>query len=60
MIRSCDLSATLPLNMAAAASVFHRVRTGSKLGNQYDQDGNVIQVKQAFSCIWKRVHEYLA
>ncbi|XP_056909671.1 coiled-coil domain-containing protein 93 isoform X4 [Takifugu flavidus] len=31
--------------MAAAASVFHRVRTGSKLGNQYDQDGNVIQVE---------------
>ncbi|XP_068184661.1 coiled-coil domain-containing protein 93 isoform X2 [Antennarius striatus] len=31
--------------MAAAASVFHRVRTGSKLGAQYDQDGNLIQVE---------------
>uniref|UniRef100_A0A8D3B5S3 Coiled-coil domain-containing protein 93 n=1 Tax=Scophthalmus maximus TaxID=52904 RepID=A0A8D3B5S3_SCOMX len=30
--------------MAAAASVFHRVRTGSRIGAQYDQDGNVIQV----------------
>lgn len=28
-----------------AASVFHRVRTGSKLGAQYDQDGNLIQVR---------------
>uniref|UniRef100_A0A672ZU70 Coiled-coil domain-containing protein 93 n=1 Tax=Sphaeramia orbicularis TaxID=375764 RepID=A0A672ZU70_9TELE len=31
--------------MAAAASVFHRVRTGSKIGAQYDQDGNIIQVE---------------
>ncbi|XP_037645733.1 coiled-coil domain-containing protein 93 isoform X2 [Sebastes umbrosus] len=31
--------------MAAAASVFHRVRTGSKIGAQYDQDGNPIQVE---------------
>ena len=31
--------------MAAASSVFHRVRTGSKIGAQYDQDGNLIQVK---------------
>ncbi|XP_028992202.1 coiled-coil domain-containing protein 93 [Betta splendens] len=29
----------------AATSVFHRVRTGSKIGAQYDQDGNVIQVE---------------
>ncbi|XP_074514359.1 coiled-coil domain-containing protein 93 isoform X2 [Sebastes fasciatus] len=31
--------------MAAAASVFHRVRAGSKIGAQYDQDGNPIQVE---------------
>ncbi|XP_031725821.1 coiled-coil domain-containing protein 93-like isoform X2 [Anarrhichthys ocellatus] len=31
--------------MAAATSVFHRVRTGSKIGAQYDQDGNLIQVE---------------
>ncbi|KAM8856154.1 coiled-coil domain-containing protein 93 isoform 2-T2 [Spinachia spinachia] len=31
--------------MAAAPSVFHRVRTGSKVGAQYDQDGNLIQVE---------------
>ncbi|KAJ0005765.1 hypothetical protein NQD34_015659 [Periophthalmus magnuspinnatus] len=31
--------------MAAATSVFHRVRTGSKIGAQYDQDGNIIQVE---------------
>ncbi|XP_076011316.1 coiled-coil domain-containing protein 93 [Genypterus blacodes] len=31
--------------MAAAASVFQRVRTGSKLGAQYDQEGNLIQVE---------------
>ncbi|KAK7889723.1 hypothetical protein WMY93_025283 [Mugilogobius chulae] len=31
--------------MAAATSVFHRVRTGSKIGVQYDQDGNIIQVE---------------
>ncbi|CAG5866017.1 unnamed protein product [Menidia menidia] len=31
--------------MAAAPSVFHRVRTGSKIGAQYDQDGNLIQVE---------------
>ncbi|XP_072300310.1 coiled-coil domain-containing protein 93 isoform X2 [Eucyclogobius newberryi] len=31
--------------MAAASSVFHRVRTGSKIGAQYDQDGNIIQVE---------------
>uniref|UniRef100_A0A3B4AEQ9 Coiled-coil domain-containing protein 93 n=1 Tax=Periophthalmus magnuspinnatus TaxID=409849 RepID=A0A3B4AEQ9_9GOBI len=29
----------------AATSVFHRVRTGSKIGAQYDQDGNIIQVE---------------
>ncbi|XP_041806419.1 coiled-coil domain-containing protein 93 isoform X2 [Chelmon rostratus] len=29
----------------AAASVFHRVRTGSKIGAQYDQEGNLIQVE---------------
>ncbi|TNN56351.1 Coiled-coil domain-containing protein 93 [Liparis tanakae] len=28
----------------AATSVFHRVRTGSNIGAQYDQDGNLIQV----------------
>lgn len=43
MIQSCDLCPTLPLIMAA--SVFHRVRAGSKLGAQYDQDGNLIQVQ---------------
>ncbi|XP_037343554.2 coiled-coil domain-containing protein 93 isoform X1 [Pungitius pungitius] len=31
--------------MAAAPSVFHRVGTGSKVGAQYDQDGNLIQVE---------------
>ncbi|XP_037542680.1 coiled-coil domain-containing protein 93 isoform X2 [Nematolebias whitei] len=31
--------------MAAAASVFHRLRTGSKIGAQYDQEGNLIQVE---------------
>uniref|UniRef100_A0A8C2XB01 Coiled-coil domain-containing protein 93 n=1 Tax=Cyclopterus lumpus TaxID=8103 RepID=A0A8C2XB01_CYCLU len=31
--------------MAAATSVFHRVRTGSNIGAQYDQDGNLIQVE---------------
>ncbi|CAI5670751.1 unnamed protein product [Oreochromis niloticus] len=31
--------------MAVATSVFHRVRTGSKIGAQYDQDGNLIQVE---------------
>ncbi|KAK5890922.1 hypothetical protein CesoFtcFv8_014398 [Champsocephalus esox] len=31
--------------MAAASSVFHRVRTGSKIGAQYDQEGNLIQVE---------------
>lgn len=31
--------------MAAAASVFHKVRTGSKIGAQYDQEGNLIQVE---------------
>ncbi|XP_044222227.1 coiled-coil domain-containing protein 93 isoform X2 [Thunnus albacares] len=31
--------------MAASSSVFHRVRTGSKIGAQYDQDGNLIQVE---------------
>ncbi|XP_054471730.1 coiled-coil domain-containing protein 93, partial [Anoplopoma fimbria] len=30
---------------AAATSVFHRVRTGSKIGAQYDQDGHLIQVE---------------
>ncbi|XP_048861960.1 coiled-coil domain-containing protein 93 [Brienomyrus brachyistius] len=29
----------------AAVSVFHRVRAGSKIGVQYDQDGNLIQVE---------------
>ncbi|XP_053185061.1 coiled-coil domain-containing protein 93, partial [Scomber japonicus] len=29
----------------AATSVFHRVRTGSKIAAQYDQDGNLIQVE---------------
>ncbi|CAN9498039.1 unnamed protein product [Ophioblennius macclurei] len=31
--------------MAAASSVFHRVRAGSKIGAQYDQEGNLIQVE---------------
>ncbi|XP_017276679.1 coiled-coil domain-containing protein 93 isoform X2 [Kryptolebias marmoratus] len=31
--------------MATAASVFHRLRTGSKIGAQYDQEGNLIQVE---------------
>nr|XP_020462211.1 coiled-coil domain-containing protein 93 [Monopterus albus] len=31
--------------MAASTSVFHRVRTGSKIGAQYDQEGNLIQVE---------------
>ncbi|XP_067891222.1 coiled-coil domain-containing protein 93 isoform X1 [Heterodontus francisci] len=31
--------------MMAAASVFHRLRTGSKLGPQYDQEGNIIEVE---------------
>ncbi|GAA6219766.1 coiled-coil domain-containing protein 93 isoform X2 [Lates japonicus] len=31
--------------MAASTSVFHRVRTGSKVGAQYDQEGNLIQVE---------------
>lgn len=52
MIRSCDRSCdpsstTAPLNMATATSVFHRVRTGSKIGAQYDQEGNLIQVQVA-------------
>ncbi|NP_001134265.1 Coiled-coil domain-containing protein 93 [Salmo salar] len=29
----------------AATSVFQRVRTGSKIGAQYDQEGNLIQVE---------------
>ncbi|XP_069791324.1 coiled-coil domain-containing protein 93 isoform X1 [Narcine bancroftii] len=29
----------------AAAAVFHRLRTGSKLGPQYDQEGKVIEVE---------------
>ncbi|XP_041057098.1 coiled-coil domain-containing protein 93 isoform X2 [Carcharodon carcharias] len=29
----------------AAASVFHRLRTGSKLGPQFDQEGNIIEVE---------------
>ncbi|TSK92866.1 Coiled-coil domain-containing protein 93 [Bagarius yarrelli] len=29
----------------AASSVFQRVRTGSKIGAQYDQEGNIIQVE---------------
>ncbi|XP_059198888.1 coiled-coil domain-containing protein 93 [Centropristis striata] len=31
--------------MAAASSVFHRVRAGSKIAAQYDQEGNLIQVE---------------
>ncbi|XP_070693965.1 coiled-coil domain-containing protein 93 [Pempheris klunzingeri] len=31
--------------MAASTSVFQRVRTGSKIGAQYDQEGNLIQVE---------------
>lgn len=31
--------------MMAATSVFQRVRTGSKIGAQYDQEGNLIQVE---------------
>jgi len=31
------------INMAAT-SVFQRVRTGSKIGAQYDQEGNLIKV----------------
>ncbi|MED6237190.1 Coiled-coil domain-containing protein 93 [Ataeniobius toweri] len=31
--------------MAATVSVFHRVRTGSKPGALYDQDGQLIQVE---------------
>uniref|UniRef100_A0A7N8XZV2 Coiled-coil domain-containing protein 93 n=1 Tax=Mastacembelus armatus TaxID=205130 RepID=A0A7N8XZV2_9TELE len=31
--------------MAAATSVFHRVRAGSKIGAHYDQEGNLIQVE---------------
>ncbi|XP_062258324.1 coiled-coil domain-containing protein 93 isoform X2 [Platichthys flesus] len=31
--------------MAMASSVFLRVRTGSKIGAQYDQEGNLIQVE---------------
>ncbi|XP_068428066.1 coiled-coil domain-containing protein 93 [Clinocottus analis] len=46
MFQSCDLSrSTLQFIMAAATSVFHRVRTGSKICAQYDQDGNLIQVE---------------
>ncbi|KAG7239113.1 hypothetical protein INR49_029993 [Caranx melampygus] len=46
MIRSCDLSSTTgQVKMATATSVFHRVRTGSKIGAQYDQEGNLIQVE---------------
>uniref|UniRef100_A0A4W6E0C4 Coiled-coil domain-containing protein 93 n=1 Tax=Lates calcarifer TaxID=8187 RepID=A0A4W6E0C4_LATCA len=46
MLRSCDLSSTTgQFNMAASTSVFHRVRTGSKIGAQYDQEGNLIQVE---------------
>ncbi|KAM4558357.1 coiled-coil domain-containing protein 93 isoform 2-T3 [Odontesthes bonariensis] len=46
MPRSRDKSSPTQSNMAAAApSVFHRVRTGSKIGAQYDQDGNLIQVE---------------
>ncbi|CDQ81398.1 unnamed protein product [Oncorhynchus mykiss] len=29
----------------AATSVFHRARTGSKIGAQYDQEGNLIQAE---------------
>lgn len=45
--------------MAAAASVFHRVRTGSKIGAQYDQEGNLIQVtlKEHFNPFLNTVYE---
>ncbi|XP_030199620.1 coiled-coil domain-containing protein 93 isoform X1 [Gadus morhua] len=42
MLRSCD--PLHPSNMAAT-SVFQRARTGSKIGVQYDQEGNLIQVE---------------
>ncbi|XP_044071643.1 coiled-coil domain-containing protein 93 [Siniperca chuatsi] len=35
----------MAMAMAMATSVFHRVRTGSKIGAQYDQEGNPIQVE---------------
>uniref|UniRef100_A0A3Q2PJE3 CCDC93 N-terminal domain-containing protein n=1 Tax=Fundulus heteroclitus TaxID=8078 RepID=A0A3Q2PJE3_FUNHE len=31
--------------MAATGFVFHRTRTGSKLGVEYDQEGQLIQVE---------------
>ncbi|XP_038575647.1 coiled-coil domain-containing protein 93 isoform X4 [Micropterus salmoides] len=47
MLQSCDLSSST-LQFIMAASVFHRLRTGSKIGvhtAQYDQEGNLIQVE---------------
>ncbi|CAB1347359.1 unnamed protein product [Coregonus sp. 'balchen'] len=43
MLSSCDY--TLHQFNMAATSVFQRVRTGSKIGAQYDQEGNLIQVE---------------
>ncbi|KPP59075.1 hypothetical protein Z043_123040 [Scleropages formosus] len=44
--RDRDVTVTRELRIImAASSVFHRVRTGSRIGAQYDQDGNVIQVE---------------
>ncbi|KAK6315199.1 coiled-coil domain-containing protein 93 isoform X3 [Coregonus clupeaformis] len=43
MLSSCDYTPH-QFNMAAT-SVFQRVRTGSKIGAQYDQEGNLIQVE---------------
>ena len=49
--------AALPSNMAAVTSVFHRVRTGSKIGAQYDQEGNLIQVNQSPGTFGHRFEE---
>ncbi|XP_024245285.2 coiled-coil domain-containing protein 93 isoform X1 [Oncorhynchus tshawytscha] len=43
MLSSCDY--TSHQSNMAATSVFQRVRTGSKIGAQYDQEGNLIQVE---------------
>ncbi|KAM9448824.1 coiled-coil domain-containing protein 93-like isoform 2-T2 [Salvelinus alpinus] len=42
MLSSCNYT---PQSNMAATSVFHRARTGSKIGAQYDQEGNLIQVE---------------
>lgn len=42
---------------AAATSVFHRVRTGSKIGAQYDQEGNLIQVNRSPGTFGHRFEE---